>query len=207
MKKCNACKNEKPLDDYPKSGKSKDGRTGKCTPCTHERDRAYREANKDKVRAKQRRYYEANREEIRAKGRAYTKVEPEAVKARRRESRRRWAAANPEVRVLHQQRRRARAKETVSDFTNSQWTECVSYFNNECAYCGAEELLQQEHVIPLSKGGGYTVTNIIPACAKCNSSKRDTDLEEWFSSKDFYSEDKLEDIYSYLSEVEMNGTS
>jgi 5-methylcytosine-specific restriction endonuclease McrA len=33
--------------------------------------------------------------------------------------------------------------------------------------------LTQEHVIPVSRGGGTTAENIVPACGKCNSSKKD----------------------------------
>ena len=31
--------------------------------------------------------------------------------------------------------------------------------------------LEQEHVIPLSKGGALTLHNIVPACRSCNSKK------------------------------------
>ena len=57
----------------------------------------------------------------------------------------------------------------------------VVYFGGGCAYCGVvtEEPLHQDHRTPLSKEGGYTLANIVPACAGCNSSKSDTDYDAW----------------------------
>ncbi|MFG3200349.1 HNH endonuclease [Streptomyces sp. NPDC048208] len=48
----------------------------------------------------------------------------------------------------------------------------------KCAYCGnrAEHL---DHIVPLSRGGTDTESNILPACAPCNLSKGAKTLEEW----------------------------
>ena len=46
-----------------------------------------------------------------------------------------------------------------------------------CQYCGkkAESI---DHVVPRSKGGPHTWENVVAACSRCNSSKRDRLLEE-----------------------------
>jgi 5-methylcytosine-specific restriction endonuclease McrA len=46
-----------------------------------------------------------------------------------------------------------------------------------CQYCGkrAESI---DHVVPRSKGGLHTWENVVAACSRCNSSKRDRLLEE-----------------------------
>lgn len=52
-----------------------------------------------------------------------------------------------------------------------------------CWYCGAPATpagLTRDHVLPLSKGGADSADNIFMVCARCNSSKRDSDLMEWF---------------------------
>lgn len=67
--------------------------------------------------------------------------------------------------------------------TQKEWEKCVKYFNNSCAYCGATEKLSKDHVIPISKGGHNCISNIVPACRTCNSSKQDRDLQE-FSVKE-----------------------
>jgi len=45
-----------------------------------------------------------------------------------------------------------------------------------CTYCGSHMNIHDDHVIARSKGGVRTV----PACAKCNQSKSDKPLMEWF---------------------------
>ncbi len=50
----------------------------------------------------------------------------------------------------------------------------------ECAYCGAQGELTWDHLIPTSKGGLNTISNHVPACKSCNSSKGDRDAIEWY---------------------------
>jgi 5-methylcytosine-specific restriction endonuclease McrA len=46
-----------------------------------------------------------------------------------------------------------------------------------CQYCGAvAETI--DHVVPRSRGGGHTWDNVVAACCRCNSSKRDRLLAE-----------------------------
>jgi len=61
-------------------------------------------------------------------------------------------------------------------------------FNHRCAYCGAGGDLHIEHVVPISRGGGHAIGNIIPACKDCNFSKRDSEVEAWYRSQPFFSE-------------------
>jgi len=44
-------------------------------------------------------------------------------------------------------------------------------------------VLQEEHVVPVSKHGTYTPDNIIPACQTCNISKKNLALSEWLKRK------------------------
>ena len=77
-------------------------------------------------------------------------------------------------------RRRAREKGLVSDLTTRQWRIILFVYNGKCAYCGSDTEIQQEHVVPVSRGGGTTMGNIVPACKKCNMSKKDKTVVEWF---------------------------
>ncbi|KKN38025.1 hypothetical protein LCGC14_0757370 [marine sediment metagenome] len=41
-----------------------------------------------------------------------------------------------------------------------------------CAYCGSKSSnLTQDHIIPVARGGAYSVENIVPACSACNTAK------------------------------------
>lgn len=48
----------------------------------------------------------------------------------------------------------------------------------KCQYCGTNRDLTLDHVIPRSKGGKSTWTNLVTACKKCNSLKGDYSLEK-----------------------------
>lgn len=47
-----------------------------------------------------------------------------------------------------------------------------------CWYCG-EEATTRDHVTPRSRGGTDDPENLVPACVRCNSQKRDKTLEEY----------------------------
>ena len=47
-----------------------------------------------------------------------------------------------------------------------------------CQYCGTNKDLTLDHVIPSSKGGKSSWTNLVTACKKCNSRKGDFSLEK-----------------------------
>ncbi len=69
-------------------------------------------------------------------------------------------------------RRRARMAKVATDLTPDQWTSIKEAYGHRCAYCHREKPLTQDHVVPISKGGAHTASNIVPACRSCNSSKQ-----------------------------------
>lgn len=54
----------------------------------------------------------------------------------------------------------------------------------ECIYCGATENLTYDHLIPTSEGGSDVISNQVPACQSCNSSKGARDVIEWYQERD-----------------------
>lgn len=92
----------------------------------------------------------------------------------------------------------AQNRRALGNLTVTQWFSILDTFNNSCAYCGATQDLEQEHIIPVSKGGRTCVGNIIPACRHCNSSKGSKDLLEWYCSVSYYNAHKLEHIINYM---------
>jgi hypothetical protein len=56
--------------------------------------------------------------------------------------------------------------------------------NHTCAYCDAQNVpLNLDHIIPKAKGGSNRVSNLVPACIKCNSTKSDTLVEIFVKDK------------------------
>lgn len=47
-----------------------------------------------------------------------------------------------------------------------------------CYYCGSDDKLSIDHVIPVATGGKDNINNLVPACQPCNSTKGDRSLEE-----------------------------
>ncbi len=53
-----------------------------------------------------------------------------------------------------------------------------------CAYCGAADAaLQRDCVLAISRGGRYTLDNVVPACRSCNASKCNAEVTTWMRRK------------------------
>ena len=59
----------------------------------------------------------------------------------------------------------------------------LSVYEPFCVYCGEPDPISVDHVIPFAKGGAADITNLVPACGRCNSGKRDRDLKEWLQCR------------------------
>ena len=177
---CSKCKNELPLNEeyFMKDSTKKNGLSNICKQCDKEKGKKYRKENKDKLKETKKKYMQ-------------TQKGKQALKNGMLKRRERIT-----IGVL----------KTRKPITHEQWEDCLKYFNESCAYCGTHQnnlewTLEQEHIIPLSKGGTYDVSNIIPACRTCNVSKKDRKLETWFKSKEYYSDEKLNKIKEYIEKV------
>lgn len=85
------------------------------------------------------------------------------------------------ARRVGKRERKAREHHAMGSFT---WTEVMRLFllfDRRCAYCEQpiDGQLDPDHVIPLSRGGSNSLTNILPACHPCNGDKRNLLLHEW----------------------------
>jgi 5-methylcytosine-specific restriction endonuclease McrA len=80
-------------------------------------------------------------------------------------------------------RRTKRVKAVVNDLTEAQWAAIKDAWNG-CAYCGATgKPLQRDCVMAISRGGRYTIDNVVPACATCNASKCNDEVTGWLRRK------------------------
>jgi 5-methylcytosine-specific restriction endonuclease McrA len=70
-----------------------------------------------------------------------------------------------------------------NDLTAAEWVAIRDAWGC-CAYCGdATRPLQKDCVLPLSRGGRYTLTNVVPACGSCNASKSNDEVTSWLRRK------------------------
>lgn len=66
-----------------------------------------------------------------------------------------------------------------NDLTPAEWALLQQLWGG-CAYCGAtDRALQRDCVQPISRGGRYTIDNIVPACGSCNASKSNSEVTSW----------------------------
>lgn len=89
---------------------------------------------------------------------------------------------------------------TSSSTAKKIWRKTIKEkWNNECAYCGSEENLTLDHVIPLSNGGLDITQNIVCCCRDCNHDKSHNKLEDWFMKKYFFSYERYGKILEWMN--------
>ncbi|MET0885446.1 MAG: HNH endonuclease signature motif containing protein [Mycetocola sp.] len=84
------------------------------------------------------------------------------------------------------------------DLSDDQWRALTAVWGG-CAYCGVTgEPLQRDCVLALSRGGRYTLDNIVPACRSCNTSKCNDEVTGWLRRK------RLDERAFLLRHLEIN---
>lgn len=143
-------------------------------------DKLYSEKNKELLKEKKRLYYQKNKEKLKAKTAAYAKANPEKARKWKKES----AERHPETRRIGKRRRRAREASVKSERYTTQ--EVLDLYGFLCHICGKEidltaprqcgkkgwrHGLHIDHLIPISKGGSDTLSNVRPSHGGCNVRK------------------------------------
>ncbi|WP_194861686.1 HNH endonuclease [Dietzia sp. SYD-A1] len=86
-------------------------------------------------------------------------------------------------RARYAKRRQRRLSRVDNDLTASQWADLLHAWAG-CAYCRSPSpALQRDCVMPVSRGGRYTLENVVPACASCNASKHNSEVTGWLRRK------------------------
>lgn len=69
------------------------------------------------------------------------------------------------------------------DLTDHHWAAIKEAWGG-CAYClVVDKPLQRDCVLAISRGGRYTLDNIVPACGSCNTSKCNDEVTGWLRRK------------------------
>lgn len=80
-----------------------------------------------------------------------------------------------ELRRVKSQLRRTQKLSLPSTLTLLEWLEILESYKWKCIYCG-KPMEELDHIIPVSKGGGTTRGNCVPACHECNSLRRNNEM-------------------------------
>lgn len=176
-KLCPTCGETKPVSEFPKNKRKKDGYDRQCKDCTN---------------ARMRKAYAENPEIKISYSRQYRLDHPEWSKNYQREWHQQHAderyekykelGTDPEVRkrrrnytrVSEQKRRAIKANGEVDKITTVELASLLNKYENKCWICSielTEEILHWDHYKPLSVGGPHNLDNLRPACNMCNIRK------------------------------------
>ena len=201
-KTCSRCHSEFPENKlfFSHQNTGKNGFRSMCRKCEKEYNRERNQRNKLKYTPVRKKWISENEDK-------YRQIKADWRKrnyCHNAEITKKWRQENPYKACVHSHTRSAKKKSVICNLTLTEWHMTIRYFNYRCAYCGKNEKLTQDHLIPLSKGGNYSYNNIIPACRFCNSSKHDKDLDDWYVKQSFYSEDRRRriEIFSQIIRME-----
>lgn len=152
----------------------------------------YRIDNIEHIRERTNRYWKNNIDRLRAKNKQYRLDNAEYIKQRNQ------SREVKDKKLIAEQKRRARKMFLPASLTVEQWESIKIHFGNKCCYCGSDGKLEQDHFIPLSKGGEYTANNIVPSCPSCNYSKNKNYFHEWYPTSGKYNKAREKQILKYL---------
>ena len=141
------------------------------------RDRVYREQNKDSVSERKKKYYEENKNKIREYKTNYYHENKEYLLAYYRE----YYEENSQVYKDRAKNRRAKLKEAEGVFYKADVDKLYNLQKGLCVYCKSALLedFHVDHIMPLSLGGSNWPENLQLLCPTCNLRKHAKDPFEW----------------------------
>lgn len=203
-KTCFQCGKTKSVEDFYSQNKTKT--TGEkyvyyppnCKECTIKNSHRWQQRNPEKHLASNRKFYKNNGELARKNSKERN--------ARWRDGGglRKWQKTNKDKLQVYKESHRHH------NISAEEWITCKEYFNNSCAYCGlptdehyifrlGEKVKSDLHKEHVEHNGENDITNCVPSCKSCNSSKSTFSLEDWYIEENSnYCEDRLHKIYQWL---------
>ena len=180
-KTCSKCKREKPLTQFSKDKSKKDGHKYVCKLCAKVRDKAYREANREKLKARKKAYRESNPEKIKA----YREANREEMKAYREANREKLKALSKAYYEANREKISARQKvykqsprgkffrvKTSAKVRGIEFLlteeQGIEMIKKPCTYCGKPK---SSGIDRIDSNGVYTIENCEPCCGTCNNRK------------------------------------
>ncbi len=162
MKECRVCGDVKPVTEFSKRARSKDGLQADCKACCTAYLKEYSKRNRDKINERNRKRYAKNAEKERQRSAQWRKDNPEKrkeVTANYRNQNRekcnkatqKWAKANPDKRNVYDAKRRAaKLNATPSWLTNKHWKEIKKIYGLRSICSLATQIdYHVDHIVPL----------------------------------------------------------
>lgn len=196
-KTCSKCGVTKPITEFTKHRKSKDGYSLTCLVCKRIRDKEYRESNKEKTKASKRNSYNKKIEHYREHWKNYAQQNKERIKdyqalykqkhrlqLRKHQNsyRKLYYPANKMRYRAWATNRRARVRGASGDgYSPEDVQNQYKHQKGKCYWCKKKvgQNYHVDHVVPLAKGGDNDKWNIVISCPECNLSKQDKLPHEW----------------------------
>lgn len=121
---------------------------------------------------------------------------------------RQWQRDNKDKIKQYQENRKQHGDHRI---TKKEWESCKEYFENCCAYCGlplaehyifykGERKLGDFHKEHVDHKGANDLSNCIPSCKTCNTSKHQFIMEEWYKNNPNFNQERLNKIHKWLDE-------
>jgi len=184
-KTCSVCWQTKPLSDfYRRRERGPRSYHPECKACSYRQWKTWysRPRNREKKIGWLRRYYRQHHDQALAKRREYHKryylrnKDGLYLKHRAYITSPRGREVQREANRRHRARQRG-AMHTPSVLTVEDWKLLLDDFDYACAWCGVQfsesNSAEQDHIVPVSRGGLHTLENIVPACRSCSSRWQD----------------------------------
>jgi hypothetical protein len=184
-KTCIVCDDTKPLSDFHKNRRMRDGHVNQCKPCLYAKEKARRDANREEYLAGQRAYSAANKERKREYDAAYRDANREKLLANKREwydaNRERhlelgraWRAANPE--------RDAEISRTYHvKLRDELYAAVFGHYGESCACCGSTQEPTIDHVA----GDGREHRELLARALGTDASLTGQRFYRWLIANDF----------------------
>lgn len=171
-KSCSICKEVKDYSNFSPDKRTKTGLYSNCKKCHQE---TYVKAWSGMTPEQKLRSHKYRKE--------WRIRNVERVRAYTRTYNRKWlkTPAGKQYNLRLYFRRRTLMKNRICDITIKDWQEILVSQDNKCLMCNMyfdeNRKPTQDHIIPVSKGGHHTKTNIQALCMRCNIFKGDKILK------------------------------
>lgn len=199
MKECTNCTTSYPHtgEYFYKSSNKNEEFSSWCKECQKDKSRKSYRNNKEKSNKRGKEHYRKNKEIYNQMNREWNRNNKEKLSRIAKV----WRENNKDKLKEYGQK----YKNKKHKITIKQWELCRDYFDYQCAYCGMSEAehkqknkqqLHKEHVI---HEGRSDIKNCVPSCRSCNSSKRASTINQWYSiNNPIYNRERYLKIYQWI---------